>query len=461
MAQDLTQEEKDFQKKFLDEFFKQSKETIEKISAFQLEFDKKKTEEQARIEAQIMEEQRKKSGASLIDSFSKEFKDQMNKIPKIMVQDFDKTWKEVRPRDVDASKFKNTHVATDTGDLRLKNKFDKIGDVIDAVSKKLNGLSLAATASSAAVKIFGPGKTAMAGKAKSAVMNTAHSLTTAAGNTLSKGIGAIASPIKGIASAVNPVVGALADPISSLQGIFGPIASMVEKINPQLVQQYTLAMDDLMAVMGDALQPILKAGVTLVRLFADTMETLRPAIDPLIGSVVELMKVFAQLIEPIAQLMIPYMQIYAALISDVVVPAIQGLVDAFKWLVEMLRKSANLIIDVINELATAINKLLPKKLQLGKLGRIAKFGEGEFTKKDSFGKAIRNTSTMSAAQLGESTRQAAFGQTVDWNKQTAMEAKKIAEKTDEVIKNTKEIEDKMSGVKNIGDALIKLLGTGL
>lgn len=217
------------------------------------------------------------------------------------------------------------------------------------------------------------------------------------------------NPLGNITSMIDKLVAPISDAFggiaSKIQGTMSPIISMVDKMNPALVQMFEFAINDLMAVFGDVLQPILAAVTGVVRQLADTFLTMKPAIDPIIQIIVKMIQVLSGMIEPIAKLMVPVLQLLAAVLDNVVVPVLELFVEKLQWL-------AKAILSVVNEIVKAYNELADTKVGRG-LGfkKFNLLSYDDMQKRSSQGMAIRDASRMSADDIGARTREASFGQT--------------------------------------------------
>lgn len=208
-----------------------------------------------------------------------------------------------------------------------------------------------------------------------------------------------------VSSLVAPIGDAFMGIVGKITGAMSPIISMVDKMNPALVQMFEFAINDLMAVFGDILQPILAAVTGVVRQLADTFLTMKPAIDPIIQIIVKMIGVFGKMIEPIAKLMVPVLQLVAAVLDNVVIPILEFFVEKLQWL-------AKAVLGVVNEIVKAYNELADTKVGRG-LG-LKKFNLLNFDdmqKRSSQGMAIRETQRTSAEELGARTREGSFAQT--------------------------------------------------
>ncbi len=277
-----------------------------------------------------------------------------------------------------------------------------------------------------------------------------------AGQAAAAGVGkaasAVSAPLDIAGKITGPLNAALGGISGTIQSAFGPIASLVSKVNPALVEQFEMAFADLQAVMGDALQPILKVGVQLIRQFADVLETMRPAIDPLIKIISDMIKKWGELFTFAAGVWVPILGAMSSVLEGLM-PVFNAVIDGFKLLYQAMKWFVNSVIDLANFLIRAVNHLLPPGVNLGQIGRK---NFSDLAPQSAFGKAIRDVSYRSGEDLGAATRQAAFGQAVNWQEETVKKLEEIKKNQEASIQ--KEVEQRVEQIqeqKRGSDALEK------
>lgn len=211
--------------------------------------------------------------------------------------------------------------------------------------------------------------------------------------------GLVSAPGKTALGAAGAAGGAAQGAISSLNSVFGPIASIVEKMNPAAVEMFSRAMDDLTAVMGDLLLPILEAGTGLVRRFADILNSIVPAFDPIIEVIVELVGIMADLLLPIFEAVTPLIQLFGAILKSMM-PVVQFLADIFKKVLGVIGMFTKALVELWNTLA---NSWIGRRLGLKGITEVKPSLD-----KSSVGKAIYSTGFTSAEELGKASRAAAL-----------------------------------------------------
>lgn len=234
--------------------------------------------------------------------------------------------------------------------------------------------------------------------------------------SVGKSIDLLYAPIKSLSGAMSAFGESATGVVSGLQSAFGPIVDLVGKINPALAEQFAIVMDDLAAVFGEIMLPIVKAVIPLIRKLADTVRTMRPAFEPIIGVIVEIVGIIGQLIKPIAKIVTPLIQLIGH--------ALQALMPLIRMLVNVVLQVANAVQKFINMLIDAYNKLVE---EIGGK-KIKKFDD--MSAQSSVGAAIRQTSFMGGEELGKQARANAFkgtGAKTPEEKATDEVGKKVAE----------------------------------
>lgn len=225
-------------------------------------------------------------------------------------------------------------------------------------------------------------------------------------------------------NALKPVIGNINTSIDSIraktQGLFGGIASIVEMANPAAFQQFSFAVNDTLAVLGQSLTPVLEAATGLIRKFGDILATMQPVLDPLMQSVADIIGMVAQLLVPAAQVVTPLIGLMAQALQKIK-PILEGVVEAVKWM-------AKATVIVINKMIEAINFIIrntpgvPDKWQLSPLS-LPDFDS--LPKRSSVGAAVRMASHTSAEDFGRKARATAFSQGLGKG-MTAAEEKQIS-----------------------------------
>ncbi len=102
-------------------------------------------------------------------------------------------------------------------------------------------------------------------------------------------------------------VGGVSDVFSglmgSLGGFLGIITGLVASFDPSLVEELAMAFSDIVAVLGEALSPVLQAIIPVVQAFGDLVLALMPALDPVIKIMIWLADIVRKVIQGFTKLL--------------------------------------------------------------------------------------------------------------------------------------------------------------
>jgi hypothetical protein len=186
----------------------------------------------------------------------------------------------------------------------------------------------------------------------------------------------------------------------------GLIASSLAKLNnPTVAKQLELAFGDMMATLGEMLVPLVSALIPVFKQMGGALAAMQPVLEPIIEVVTEIMEMLGMVFVETLRMLAPILSVLGAVLKVLMIP-LRITVGLFVLVARVISYVANAIIDTINLLIDAINHLHPFE-DIGHLGR-AKFEEGI---PDITGKKVRQTSTMSAEDMGQRIREGAFGAT--------------------------------------------------
>ncbi len=237
-------------------------------------------------------------------------------------------------------------------------------------------------------------------------------------------IGIPAAPIKAFAGAISliqsPVV-AVVDALKGFVGAVGAIGSAVSEFvrlsNPVYVQKFNMAMEDLMAVIGKALTPLLESSTTFVRGFADAISLmadpianfLKAGLDPLMAifkvgvemaaPFINIMNVFIKLLTEVARPFNKLTEIFVKLAAFPVEIFFDLLAKAMDVLIAPLTVMARLFGDLMDVIGKFVDKTLDSVRKLLGITKI----EGR-----SVGAAVRPAQIGSIEDYGKRAQQAAF-----------------------------------------------------
>lgn len=116
------------------------------------------------------------------------------------------------------------------------------------------------------------------------------------------------------------------------------ITGLVAKANPAVAQQFTLALNDTFAVIGQALVPILKVATEILRMFGDMILSVSESIGGTLGTVFESMiPVFEALFAVFAQVGQIVAEVFVA-VAPLILVVMRGIKDLFDWISNAIRE---------------------------------------------------------------------------------------------------------------------------
>lgn len=228
------------------------------------------------------------------------------------------------------------------------------------------------------------------------------------------GIGAVGREAKAIggmvASGAGAVGGALmstvSGPLSALTGAADLIGKFINAINPAVMEQFNMAMQDVFAVVGQALLPVFRILTPAMQMLGDYVASILPDLDPLVDAMKPLLGVFQNLYAALA----PIINSGLSIAVEVLVKATEILVGAF----QMAAKA-------FAQIMVAMLKIVPSFVS-GKLNDLQKnlegFIDGEDIKfkKTARGASGQGASYISGAELSRSNILAGFSSGMGANK---------------------------------------------
>ncbi len=260
---------------------------------------------------------------------------------------------------------------------------------------------------------------------------------------LAEGLGGLAGKlnpaiavIQGVIGALGHVVGAFGEVKNAITSLGNAVAPFVKMANPGLVQKFTMASDDLTAVMGRALIPIMEFATQNVRMFADAFMALSGPLSRAFSSRLgEISKMFQSLfrtLEPVIDVLgavwdavsaiaRPLMILGGILQKSILFPLELGLrliAELMKPVLGLIEAFATLFGDLMEIISSALDKVLQDIRDFFGIKTIA----GK-----SVGAAVRPASIGSIEDYGKRAQQAAFslGTAGSAAEQTSSAAKEI------------------------------------
>lgn len=261
---------------------------------------------------------------------------------------------------------------------------------------------------------------------------------------------------------ITPITKAFTGVIDNIMNAAGPLVGLVSKMDPTTVQLFEFAINDMMAVFGDILKPILVEITRITRQMADVFKTMKPVFDPIIATVVKLLKVFTTLINPLASIAVPVLGILGQLLEQLVLPLLEKFAEVLQWVAKATVWSINTMILAFNELKKFSDIMMlvsPALALLLKVLDLKIINFEDLKKESSMGQSIRDVGRMSGVDIGKRTREGAFGQ-VAWQGKMLENANKMLDlfnrlpvefaKTQEWLKQIKDQLSRQAGQQNAG-----------
>jgi phage-related protein len=178
----------------------------------------------------------------------------------------------------------------------------------------------------------------------------------------------IGGALKGIGTAGGTAVAAIAKLGESIGGVVGGVLSLgtalakfVELSNPGIVQLFTLAVRDMMGVIGQGMAPILRVVTVIIRAFADSLTTWVPQLGAVVAQIaaglVPLFRILFGLLGTIGQAI--------TLVVSAITPAIVALEQVYAAVYGALQPILETIVSILSGvLATAFKFLSDIVLQI-------------------------------------------------------------------------------------------------
>jgi phage-related protein len=244
-----------------------------------------------------------------------------------------------------------------------------------------------------------------------------------------KAMGAISSFLGTAGKALGAVAGAGGAAIGAIVGLGEVMSQFVGLASPAVLQMFTTALQDMMAVIGQAMLPIMEAITPIIRLAADTLSTFVSTIGSSLAGMVEsfmpvLRELFdfwgreGQVIAQVFQAMTPVVQqvaevfgqlwkaidpVYELLldvVGNLIISSVRLLADVLKAIVPIITAVATAVRDLLQEFSNFVRDIFGFK-------ELTKRGEG--TKPNaSLNAAVRNVSVGTLESNIQSAQKSAF-----------------------------------------------------
>jgi hypothetical protein len=225
--------------------------------------------------------------------------------------------------------------------------------------------------------------------------------------------GKISTAFGSILKSLGSLAGAAVVAGTALAAVGRAMGSFVSKANPAVWDQFTLALNDLMAVVGRALVPILSnVVIPVVRSFADMLMQLSPignalgqALKPLVQVFGAVFEVVGRVLGKVGEMAQAAAPAFAAL-GQVLVSVVQAVQPIFDVLVDVI---GGAFVEAMKLVAEAVKTVAPFLLAFGRImGDVAQFvASGVRTLLALVGINLPDTpGTKPGSSVGAATRQA-------------------------------------------------------
>lgn len=175
----------------------------------------------------------------------------------------------------------------------------------------------------------------------------------AARQVMGNAIGGLGSGLKAIGSvagvaaggiglaigAFGSLAGVIEAPVKMIQGLADALTGFVSLVNPGVVQQFTLAMNDTMAVLGQAFTPVLRSLTIIIERVGDAFAGLLPVVGPMFEAYAQFIADNTAALGELVAAYAPFIQ----LMTDALIPVLKEVSQAVAFLQGMLIELLNTI----------------------------------------------------------------------------------------------------------------------
>jgi hypothetical protein len=278
----------------------------------------------------------------------------------------------------------------------MAKQIDPMEEMLKGIKKQIRAQKDAETASKAFADELGNGKRKTDALTESVAASTAATFdqkgasdalkesmgaAKSMGGALGKTLGTIAkvgqvamAGLGPIGAVIGSLSGALTAPIDAIKEMADAIIQLVGLANPGAVQQFTLALNDAMAVIGGAMTPMLEGMTIAMRTVGDTLAGMMPVLQPL----------FDQLGQSIANWAVGFRQIWEAA-APLIDMLVVGLVETLKDVSVAVATFQGALVELLHTLTMMLG------IDRGKFNKDA----------SSQGAAVRNFKVSSVDQFSK------------------------------------------------------------
>jgi len=187
-----------------------------------------------------------------------------------------------------------------------------------------------------------------------------------AGRTIGQTLGGIVGPGAAVGGAVGGAIGQAGGTVAGLVAPFraatSAIGSFVEKANPKAMERLNIAFDDVTAVVGQALTPVIEALTPAVRLFGDFLKSILPSADEFKDALAPFGELLSELRDSLAPV--------APIIKDTLVTGLRLLGEALRIVLIPIKALFRLLGDLFG---VEGDKAAPLKSSVGAASRQIRF----------------------------------------------------------------------------------------
>jgi hypothetical protein len=237
------------------------------------------------------------------------------------------------------------------------------------------------------------------------------------------------SPAAGAAAAEAGGGGGIMAALLPVAGIVASIVGAVQAANPAVVEKLGQAFKDTLAVLGDALIPVVQIFTQSVRLLGDFLNSVIPSqaqmtelmkgLDPIFKAIQDVLQRLAPVVKSLIssglQALVPVIQVVAAYVNvlmavlapliDLLGGMVTGLAAGLAYLVNAILQP---LIWLVNKLADALRWLMARVRDVINLIPGVELKETAPTLRSSVGAAAAPASFIGVGELGQRAQQAAF-----------------------------------------------------
>lgn len=317
--------------------------------------------------------------------------------------------------------------------------FDKQGQVAYTVMDKLDGLFFEAVEGIAPavevvdeavgqiIEAFGKVAAPVVGTVKGIIEGVSRSkpgqVAGAAGGAIAGAAGAAGGMAMGLAGGA---VGAVGGGLTLIMDVIGKMMDKVALANPALIEQIGIAFDEIGAVIGNVLTPVLQAVLPMLQAFGDFIASILPSqesMNNLMQAFQPILDRWREMLQQIAPGISELVEKSLTNLADIIeklLPVLEFFYDSVESLWEVVQPVISFVMDLVvalmDHLIPAIEWVIEKIKDAKELVTFDWFGEDEEAKdrikgfqRSSRGAAASTASFVSAEEIGRKMAAAAFG----------------------------------------------------